>query len=522
MSKLTPLPKRLHNILFHTHTVSGIVLSFVLFVIFFCGAISLFRHELYQWENSMARFESSKKVDYNKVVNILKNNSVCLLLDQGLSIIPPKIENPFIKVFYAEEQNGGEIKRKTASIDPRSYTFHNDLSQKTTLANTIYRLHYLRQIPIIGIYISGFAGLFLIFAMVTGLFVHWKNIVEKFHAFQWKGSWKRIWAEGHISLGFLTLPIQFIYGVSGALLGLSILLLLPSLFLFGGDRNKVFEVIRPEFAIQYDKEAPELQNTVSLNNLYKTISSTYPNFNVTRISLQNFNREDGTATLYYTDHKGLMGDGTTVFNLKDATVAYNSIPYQKSYASSTFALLIKLHYVTFGGLALKIIYFILALITCYVITSGNMLWQAARNNKKYTDKQRKFHFQVTRVYLSITFSLVCATAIIFIGNKLIPLEMHNRVLYVNTIFFSGWLLIFLLGLLYKSFKSVTKFNLITLSILSFGVASINGLITGDWMWKTFKNHQYYVAYIDLIWAVTAIISLVIFIKIKKDASDIEH
>ncbi|RYG94835.1 PepSY domain-containing protein, partial [archaeon] len=34
---------------FHTHTVSGIVISVVLFVIFFAGSFSFFRDEIINW-----------------------------------------------------------------------------------------------------------------------------------------------------------------------------------------------------------------------------------------------------------------------------------------------------------------------------------------------------------------------------------------------------------------------------------------------------------------------------------------
>ena len=515
MSKLKPLPKRLHNVLFHTHTVSGIVLSFVLFVIFFCGAVSFFKEEVYRWENPMARFKGPDKVDYDKVIAVLKSNNHCLLLDEGTTIIPPEKTNPFIELFYAVEGANGKVKRKNASIDPRSYMYYEGLPKHTTLINTIYRLHYLRQIPVIGIYISGFAGFFLIFAMVTGLLIHWKNIIEKFHAFQWKGKWKRIWTESHISLGFLTLPIQLIYGMSGALLGLSILLLLPSLYLFDGDREKIVEIIRPEFAIQYDKNASEQTNAISLNSLHKNITEEYSDFHIHKIFLKNFKKQDGTATVYYTDHKGIMGDGTTVFNLKDGAITYRSIPYKKSYVSSTYALLIKLHYVTFGGLGLKVIYFILALITCYVITSGNMLWYSARDNKKYSDKQRQFHFKTTKIYLSLTLGLVSAVALMFWGNKLIPLHVDNRVFYVNAIFFSGWLLFFSSGLLMKSFRTITNLNLILFSILSFGTPIFNGIITRDWVWDVFNSYNRSVAHVDITWFLLGIISMIILFKNQK-------
>ena len=49
--KLKGLGNRAYNVMFHTHTVAGIVISFALFVIFYAGAFSLFRHDVAQWEN---------------------------------------------------------------------------------------------------------------------------------------------------------------------------------------------------------------------------------------------------------------------------------------------------------------------------------------------------------------------------------------------------------------------------------------------------------------------------------------
>lgn len=44
------MSKRTYNILFHLHTVSGIVISVALYVIFFTGSFSFFRDEIVNWE----------------------------------------------------------------------------------------------------------------------------------------------------------------------------------------------------------------------------------------------------------------------------------------------------------------------------------------------------------------------------------------------------------------------------------------------------------------------------------------
>ena len=58
------------------------------------------------------------------------------------------------------------------------------------MGETLYRLHYFRQlVPSVGIYIAGLVAFFFLFAIVTGILTHWKNIVTKFYAFTTKGKW---------------------------------------------------------------------------------------------------------------------------------------------------------------------------------------------------------------------------------------------------------------------------------------------------------------------------------------------
>ncbi len=514
--KLKPLPKRLHNVLFHMHTVSGIVISFVLFIVFLCGAIAFFQDELYQWENPLARFEAPENVNFDKAIEKVAAQETCFIYEKNLSVAPPNNHNPFIKVYYGIENADGKIQRKNALVNPDTFEVINNKPGITSLGRTIYKLHYLRQLPVIGIYISGLAALFMLFAMGTGVLVHWKNIIAKFHAFSWKDNWKRIWTEGHISLGFLTLPLQLIYGVTGALLGLSILLLLPSTILFNGDRTKIFEIFRPEMGIKYDDNAADNSTQIPLATFYKKVKEEFHEHKVKIFITQHYGKEDGNVTLRIDDYKGLTGDGLITYSLKSGEILFENLPYQKTYSQSAYPLMIKLHYATFGGIFMKVIYFFLALVTCYVITSGTLLWQAARDNKKYTDKQRSFHFRITKVYLSLTLGLITAIGLFFWVNKLVPIDVAERITYTKGIFFTGWLLIFIAGLIPKSFRKITQFNLVLLAILALGIPILNGVITGDWIWNTLKTQQYYVAYVDLIWIIIAIISLAILFITRRN------
>tara|TARA_B110001450_G_scaffold119057_1_gene112260 strand:- start:2527 stop:2784 length:258 start_codon:yes stop_codon:yes gene_type:complete len=64
--------KRIYNIFFNLHTVSGIIISVALYVIFIAGAFSLLKEEIYDWENDVVdKRVSRQEIDYDRVLNFL-------------------------------------------------------------------------------------------------------------------------------------------------------------------------------------------------------------------------------------------------------------------------------------------------------------------------------------------------------------------------------------------------------------------------------------------------------------------
>ncbi len=517
--KLKALKPRLYNAMFHTHTVSGIVISFALFVCFYAGAVALFMDEIYRWENPEARFESlsSSNIDYDKVLEVVLVNNPDIDINKRFSFVPPTKENPFIWFNgNLKTTENKEAKRFSAYINPYTYKVTPYENPKTHMGRTIYELHYFRQIPVIGIYLSGFVAFFFLFAIFTGVLTHWKNIITKFYAFTTKGKWKQIWTNSHTSLGIIALPFQLIYAITGALLGLSILLLAPSAFLmFDGDTNEIIKTIRPDAAIKYDKNAKKIEQGYSFTAINKDISSNYPDKKITFIYTGNYGKEDGTVNIRVDDKKSITGDGIFIYSRKNGKLLNAIIPDKKNYSKGAYGVLIKLHYATYGGIFLKIIYFILAMITCYIIISGVMIWQTARDNPKYTEKQRRFHHIITKIYLAICLSMFPTVALIFIANKVISMELENRIIYVNSIFFLGWLLLAIIGLFWNNYKKLNRNYLIIGGILSLVIPILNGIYTGDWIWISLSKGQYLVASVDIFWIFTGITGLVIATKLLK-------
>jgi len=506
--KLKGLSARLYNITFHTHTVSGIVISFALYVIFFAGAFTLFKDEFYQWENPAAREHLSASVDYDDILEKLKKTTPQFDLSEDITIRTETAERPLVYVYghLITPKGKPEIHYYT-TYSPATGTFSKE--EKTTIGETLYRLHFFDQIPFIGRYLSGFVALFFAFAVVTGVMIHWQNIFTKFNGFSLKGSLKNLWTNSHTVFGLLGLPFQLMYAITGAYYMLSFLVLLPVVMIFyGGNQQKALEAILPERVLVTNENSPLTNKNLKITSLLDHIKTQHPDLELNYLQIKNYDREDGMLSASLENSKTFAGSGSVTISLHEGKIVSDKLPGSTGYAQLILPGIARLHFATFGGLALKIIYFFLTLFTCFVIISGVLLWKEARNKKSYSDQQKRFHHRVTMCYLAISFGLFPAVAILFGAELLVP-DMEKHVFWVRTIFFVSWLLLSVAGLFAKTEARSTALYLMLGGIFSVLVPVTNGISTGDWIWVSLPKDNFHVALTDIFWLAAGIISLLL-------------
>jgi len=508
------LGPRAYNILFHTHTVSGITISAVLFVLFFAGAIALFKQEIYQWEAPAARISVKNNIDYERMIYRLDSIRTGIHKADEIRVVLPVTARPVYTV-YAPVNGASGMEYATFIYNPQSdqitELFRGD---GTTTGDTLYRLHFLDQVPwYIGRYIAGFVSLFFAFAVISGLLIHWKNIVSKFYAFSFKQVRKQFWTNAHTVFGVIGLPFQLMYAITGAFYLLSVFILAPAVItLFKGDQQKLITKIYPAEAFHQHGEHMQTGHWPVAQGVAK-IRKDHPGYRISYLEIINPGKENAALGCDLIDDKAFNRNGTIVLDLHTGRYKLQLRPGTKNYAQSLLEGISKVHFATFGGILLKILYFLLAMISCFVIISGVLMWKEARNKASYTWRQRRFHHRVTIVYLSVCFSLFPATALLFIAEHLVPLTTgHARM--VNMLFFSGWLLFALTLCFFKKEKHITAFCLLTGGILALAVPLANGLSTGDWLWHTAGSYPY-VFYTDIVWLFTGILSLLLFSRLKK-------
>lgn len=512
--KLKALKPRLYNIMFHTHTVAGIVISFALFITFYAGAFSLFRDELYLWQNHQARNIEYQKVDSDEILNLVTAKYPNFKKDGTTNIIFNNEKIPYVQIFAELETEDKSNNRIRALVNPNSLEVIDDINPKTSIGETLYHLHYYRQIPIVGTWISGFVALFFLFAIVTGVLIHWKNMVRKFYAFSIKGKLKNLWTDAHTMLSIIGLPFQLIYALTGCLLGLLTLLLAPSVILmFNGSQDPIFEHIAPQQTMKTSDDAA-LSEMVSINTIYNNLQEEYPDHNIFNELIIHYGYEDATISFNIDDEKGIVGDGNFTYSLVTGEQLAAILPNNKTYTQTIYNLMTKLHYAAYGGILLKIVYFILALITCFSLISGILIWKTARQKKNYTEKQQRFHHHVTKIFLAISLGLFPAIGLLFIANKAIPFTVNDRAFYEKTVFFLSWLLLIIIGLFWNDLKKLNNRYLILGGVISLLIPIINGIVTGDWLFYTFTKAQYAIASVDIFWLLTGISALIIVYATK--------
>lgn len=509
------MSNRNYNVFFNTHTVSGIVISVALYIIFFAGAFSLFKEEIAVWQKGKALSHTERKdINFDRIFKNLDKKHE--LTGRDLQINFGESDKIYVSLSASQDSLASENAKKANYFSVDINSSNTEVySEHYSLGEFLYRLHFLAQFPYIGIYLAGFVSLFFLFAIVTGVIVHWKKIISNFYSFNPKIALKRVWTDAHTALGVIGLPFQFMFAVTGAYFCLSLLVLIPANFLYGGDQNKLMEDVRPERKV-YEWIAKSEKEMPSFNAFAQETANKWENFHLTRSFIRNYG---GTNMKYVLtgelkDNKRFIGTGRIVFDAYSGTIEAKKKPYDSVYSEDIQRVIGRLHFADFGGIPMKIVYFILSLITCFVIVTGVLIYVEARNKKSYTLKQRLYTTKVGHIYMAICLSMLPLTALSFLFVKLTNTYFNDKQTAIYSFYFIVWLLVILFFRFKRDNYYTNKVSLLFGAIFGFLIPICSGIISGNWIWKTYNQGQFDILLVDILWIFIATVSLLCYIKIK--------
>lgn len=511
---------RNYNIYFHTHTISGIIISLILYVIFFAGSFAFFKSEISNWQHNTPDAVIQKdQIDMNRVRDSMSQGMDLYGRDLYITL-NERTRRMIVSATASKDTtvkgNGGFF-----YMDAATFT-KNDYRESYDLGEFLYRLHFLAPLNVVGgrgfpfgYYVAGLVAFLFLFAIITGTLVHWKKIVSNFYVFRPWEKLKTLWTDLHTALGVITLPFLFVFAVTGAYYLISFPLVSQPVaaYQYGGSTDSLFKSTNTATA-HYPFAHQRLSKAPDLNAYYQNAQQKMSATKVRNIIVNNYGDQSMRITVNGANQrKNFTGTASVVYNGATGEVEkFIPLDGPSSYTKAVDNLMFTLHFGNFGGNIVRILYFLLGLAGCIVIISGVMIWLVARKKKHIPEKKRRFNEWLANIYLSASISMYPVTAAAFIAVKLNPEGGQG---FIYSFYFWVWLAVTALLVIRKNNYKTTRDCLLLGSLLGLAVPIINGWVTGNWIWVSWAHGYFDLLLIDLLWAVMSVTTLVTWVLLLR-------
>lgn len=363
---LSRVPPEFVRAVLKGHSSLGLAFAAAIYIVCLSGTIAVFAREYQRWETAAAPYVT--QVSPNAIQRALE--TAVEQAGKGLEhvyINLPRTDLPRFSIQTDADYDQNWIGDGEGKLEKRSAARWTDF---------ITGLHIYLHLPRTwGTFLVGLTGVALLSSLISGLLAHPRIFRDAFHL-RLGGSRRLQEADLHNRLGVWALPFHVTISLTGALLGLTTLIVgVLGLAVFQGDSGKVYALFLPPQPI--DNPAP-----AALLDLRPLIAQ--------------IPREGGRIEYIMLEHPTEQG-GAALFNVRSgernlaAVDAYafdrqNRLYHSKRTAQSTlgervYGSLGPLHFGWFGGGLIKIAYALLGLGLTYLAASGVTIWLARRRDK---------------------------------------------------------------------------------------------------------------------------------------------
>jgi uncharacterized iron-regulated membrane protein len=267
----------------------------------------------------------------------------------------------------------------TTRVITDTAAFHLDAEGRLTGAeeiewsNFLYGLHYTLNIPVaeglVGITIVGILGMLMLVLALSGVIAHPRIFRDAFHL-RTRSSGGVALADWHNRLSVWTLPFGLAISLTGAVIGLGSMTAYAAAGLFyGGDVDAVYATIFGEEAEPDPTRAPLPDVAAAL----RYMEAHHPEVRLAYVTVH----EPGTLGQHLQitgEHpRRLIYGETYAFDVRGRFIGTSGMSdgdLGKQAAASNY----RLHFGNYGGLPVKIAYFLFGLALTAVAATGTYIW----------------------------------------------------------------------------------------------------------------------------------------------------
>jgi len=415
------------------HTWSGLVVGWVLFLIFIAGTAAYWKEELTRWMQPEIGLPASSATAVTQAQQFLARTAPDA---QRWSIELPDARSSATSVSW---QPQGEKERRRGQRNPNQAKLDADGKpvqvRETRGGNFFYRLHFdLHYVPVLWArwFISACSMLMLI-ALISGVITH-KKIFTDFFTFR-RGKGQRSWLDGHNALAVLSLPFHLMITYTG-------LITLMTLYMpwavdanYPGGRDAFFAELFPRAekaeASGVAATPPALAEVLRRAEVQwggghaASLQIEHPSDAAMRISVR---RQQGDQIAGAADALSFDARG----NLLDAAAP-------RSAAVITRDGMIGLHAARFAPTTMRWLFFLSGVAGTLMVATGLVLWTVKRRTQLPDPARPHLGFRIVeRLNIGFVTGLPVAMLAFLWGNRLLPLDVANRSDAEVKVFFYAW------------------------------------------------------------------------------------
>ncbi len=427
------LTRRRYLLQYDVHSWIGILGGLIFFICCFSGGLALFEEELTAWESPASRV-AAEPADFLPVDELYRRSAAALPpAELGIYLRLPTDWHPTLQArallpddvrhLHLDPINGQALDVPTETAFAFLTHLHTDL-------------HLPRPW---GRYLVGLIGIFMLATLIAGVFSHIKVAREAF-AMRSGKTIRLTLSDLHKQLGLWGLAFGAMIAFTGAIIGL-LGLVAPFMVLsaFGGDVERAtLAYSGPN--IEAAGAPAEMR---SLDAVIEEFEQRFPDHQVDSLLVRSYgdrNAEVG-VNLVPAPWTMLVGSETHRVSLVDGTAIHTTAFTDRGIGMRVWGMVTPLHYGLFGGMSLKLFYFVLGALLSIGIVTGSMMWLEKRQEWGGADAPEPVRYRrLARFTLGVCAGLVVASIAAITAGRLIDAHQGET-------FWAAWTLSILLSLI---------------------------------------------------------------------------
>jgi uncharacterized iron-regulated membrane protein len=487
------------------HTWTGLLVGWLLLLIFMAGTASYYREEISRWMRpELPRSTVSNEVAAERAIAFLQHKAPQA---ESWNVTLPDPRNPAMRMFWRNPESmvkppaEGEKRRRRgggrfgdATVDPG--TGEEVAARETRGGDFFYRLHFdLHYIPVYWArYLVGFCAMFMLVAIITGVITH-KKIFKDFFTFR-KDKGLRSWLDFHNVSAVMALPYHAMITYTGIVTLMFMYLPWGVNVAYPKDEDAFFS---EAFARLADIETPSEGTATALpiQQLLDAARAEWKGAPVSGFTLYHPGAANAVIDVYQRDGKRLSVD-TPSLRYDAVSGALIEASPRAGGATQTRGVMYGLHLARFADWGLRALFFLSGLIGCLMVASGVVLWAVKERPKHAKSGKIGFGLRlVDALNIGAVAGLPIAFAAYFWGNRLLPVQMAERSDAEVNVFFYAWGAALLAAFLWPK-RMMWAWQLYVGAAMFLLIPVINALTTHAHLGVTLRNGDWVLAGFDLM------------------------